>query len=73
MNRNGIWDRRETPTQAWQRLGLLRKGEPLSREKYVACVTAAANALADQGFISSETVKRYAQEAEHADLAPKSP
>jgi len=73
MNRNGIWDRRETPTQAWQRLGLLLKGEPLSREKYVACVTAAANALADQGFISSETVKRYAQEAEHADLAPKSP
>src|SRR5712692_1433419 len=27
MNRNGVWDYRETPSQAWQRLGLLRPGD----------------------------------------------
>jgi hypothetical protein len=47
MNRNGIWDRRETPTQAWRRLGLLKSGEAPSREKYVTCVTQVANALAE--------------------------
>jgi Alpha/beta hydrolase domain len=73
MNRNGVWDRRETPTQAWQRLGLLKKDEVLSREKYVACITQASNGLAEQGFFSRETARRYAQEAERTDLAPKSP
>ncbi len=31
MNRNGFWDYRETPTSAWRRLGLLGKGETLTR------------------------------------------
>jgi hypothetical protein len=73
MNRNGVWDRRETPTQAWQRLGLLKKDEVLSREKYVACITQVSNALVEQGFFSRETARRYAREAERTDLAPKSP
>ena len=42
MNRNGVWDRRETPVEAWRRLGLLKQGEDLTREVYVACVKAAA-------------------------------
>src|SRR5256885_6528120 len=33
---------RETPAQAWQRLGLLGRAEALTREKYVACVQGAA-------------------------------
>lgn len=70
MNRNGIWDRRETPTQAWRRLGLLKSGEALSREKYVTCVTQVANALAEYGLFSWETAGRYAREAE-LQIAPK--
>jgi hypothetical protein len=71
MNRNGIWDRRETPTQAWRRLALLKSGEALSREKYVTCVTQVANALAEYGLFSWETAGRYAREAEHTDRAKR--
>ena len=42
MNRNGVWDRREAPTQAWRRLGLLRDSEELTRDKDMACRKAAA-------------------------------
>ena len=73
INHNGVWDRRETPTQVWRRLGLLGQDETLSRQKYVACVTRAAKQLAEQGFFSKETAARYAGEAERTDLAPKSP
>ena len=42
MNRTGIWDFRETPTQAWQRLGLLNQGEALTPAAYVSCVQTTA-------------------------------
>lgn len=71
MNRNGIWDYRETPTQAWQRLGLLKEGQPLTREAYVGCVDRAARQLQKDGFLSAETVTAYAQQAQTADLQPK--
>jgi hypothetical protein len=71
MNRNGMWDFRETPTQAWQRLGLLAKGESLTREKYAACVQAAAASLRDAGFFSDKTVAWYTDWAQKVDLAPK--
>lgn len=70
MNRNGVWDYRETPTDAWRRLGLLGKDEELSRAKYVACVTAAAELLAKDGFLSAETVRQYIERAATAELMP---
>jgi hypothetical protein len=70
MNRNGVWDYRETPTQAWHRLGLLRGTETLTREKYVSCVTAAANKLRSEGFFSDKTAAAYAQQAQTAELQP---
>jgi hypothetical protein len=73
MNRNGIWDFRETPQQAWVRLGLLKRGEPLTREKYVACVQSAADALKKDGFFSDKTTADYAEKAKTADLEPKEP
>jgi alpha/beta hydrolase family protein len=73
MNRNGVWDYRETPTQAWRRLGLLRPTEPLTREKYVSCVTDAANRLRDEGFFSAKTASAYAEQATTTDLQPKQP
>jgi hypothetical protein len=71
MNRNGVWDYRESPSEAWRRLGLLKAGETLTRDKYVTCVTAAANRLRDEGFFSAKTAAAYAQQAATTDLQPK--
>jgi hypothetical protein len=70
MNRNGLWDFRETPTQAWQRLGLLKKGESLTSSAYVACVQATAEQLRKDGFFSDKTVAEYVERAKKADLQP---
>ncbi|PYQ89732.1 MAG: hypothetical protein DMG03_01795 [Acidobacteria bacterium] len=72
MNRNGVWDQRETPTQAWRRLGLLQKNEELTRDKYVACVQRAADQLRGEGFFSDKTAAAYVEQAKTADLQPKS-
>jgi hypothetical protein len=72
MNRNGVWDRRETPSEAWRRLGLLKPSEELTREKYVACITGAAERLRQQGFFSAETARRYGEQAKETDIQPKS-
>jgi hypothetical protein len=71
MNRNGVWDRRETPTQAWRRLGLLPKNAALTRETYVACVQRAAERLRTEGFFADETAAWYVEQARAADLQPK--
>jgi alpha/beta hydrolase family protein len=63
MNRNGVWDYRETPTEAWRRLGLLAKNETLTREKYVACVQHAADQLRMDGFFSERTAAEYVERA----------
>lgn len=72
MNGNGLWDFRETPSQAWQRLGLLGHGEKLSRDRYVSCVTDAAEQLEQQGFFDAETVKAYTERARAKNLEPES-
>jgi hypothetical protein len=71
MNRNGVWDYRETPTDAWRRLGLLQKNETLTRGKYVSCVQAAAVQLRNDGFFSEKTAAWYADQAKTTDLQPK--
>jgi Alpha/beta hydrolase domain len=73
MNRNGVWDYRETPSQAWRRLGLLQKNEELTREKYVTCVQNAADRLRRDGFFSDQTAAGYVERAKTADLQPKHP
>lgn len=70
MNRNGIWDFRETLSEAWRRLGLLEPGEELGRERYVDCVTAASKLLWEQGFFSDETAERYVDMAQAQTLDP---
>jgi hypothetical protein len=71
MNRNGVWDYRETPTQAWRRLGLLKATETLTQEKYAACVQSAADALRKEGFFSDKTAEWYASHAKTTDLTAK--
>ena len=68
MNGNGIWDYRETPAGAWQRLGLLPRGETLTRERYTACVQGAAARLVKDGFFSPQTAARYTEAAATAAL-----
>ncbi len=72
MNANGLWDFRESPAQAWQRLGLLGRGEALTRERYVNCVGDAAAELAALGFFDSETVAAYVKAATEKNLQPES-
>lgn len=71
MNRNGVRDFRESPSQAWRRLGLLQKGEELTRPKYAACVKAAADKLRADGFFSEKTVQWYVEQSQKVDLQPK--
>ncbi|MDX1481032.1 MAG: hypothetical protein R3315_05105, partial [Woeseiaceae bacterium] len=72
LNGNGLWDFRETPTQAWQRLGLLEHGEALTRQHYVNCVGNAAAALAALGFFDTETVTAYVKAAGDVNIEPAS-
>ena len=72
MNGNGLWDFRETPAEAWRRLGLIEKGEQLTRSRYVSCVRDAASALADEGFFDPGTVSEYVREAQSKNLTPTS-
>ena len=69
MNRNGIWDFRETLSAAWRRLGLLAPGEDLSRERYVRCIEDATKDLADDGFLDAATVSRYVRQAQTQNLS----
>ena len=70
MNRNGLWDFRESPTQAWQRLGLLKKGETLTPAAYSACVQASAEQLRKDGLFSDKTVAWYVDQAKKANVQP---
>ena len=72
MNRNGVWDERETPTQAWRRLGLIGSNEALTPERYVACVQQTTRALVADGFLSDGNAVRYVEQARQTDLLPKS-
>lgn len=71
MNRNGVWDYRETPTQAWRRLGLLGRTETLTRDKYVSCVRSAAETLRAGGFFSTATANDFVERARTAELTAK--
>jgi hypothetical protein len=69
MNRNGVWDFRESVADAWRRLGLLKAGELLTQEKYTACVQRAAEGLRRDGFFSEQTVREYVEHARATDLS----
>ena len=63
MNRNGVWDYRETVTAAWRRLGLLASTQALTRPAYVACVQKAAGQLRQDGFFSRQIAQAYVDQA----------
>lgn len=70
MNRNGVWDFRDTASAAWQRLGLLKAGETLTRPAYVSCVQKAAGELREPGFFSEQIAQSYVEQAKTVALQP---
>ncbi len=67
MNGNGKRDQRETVSEAWRRLGLLKKGETFNRNVYVSCVKTAAGKLVKEGLLPQKVAEYY---AEHAATMP---
>ncbi len=68
MNRNGIRDLWENPTQAWRRLGLLQSDETLTLEKYGACVYDSAQQLRREGLFSQRIGRWYTENVKEVNL-----
>jgi len=73
MNGNRVRDRRETVTQAWTRLGLLKPGEKLTHGGYAACVAAAATKLAQEGLLPARLAAYYVKKAAATTLREPEP
>ena len=73
MNGDGVRDKRETVSQAWQRLGLLKPGQKLTQAVYSACVNAAASKLVKEGLLPKKVGEFYAEQANKARLPELSP
>jgi hypothetical protein len=71
MNRNGVWDERETAEQAWRRLGLLGANETLTRERYASCVQNAVRALVTDGFLSEANAAWYTAQSQKTELTTR--
>ena len=73
MNGNGVRDKRETVSQAWQRLGLLKPGQKLTQAAYASCVNAAAAKLVKEGLLPKKVGEFYLEQADKARLPELSP
>jgi hypothetical protein len=63
MNANGIRDKRETVSQAWQRLGLVKPGQKLTQAIYTNCVNTAASKLVQEGLLPKKVGEFYVEQA----------
>ncbi len=73
MNGNGVRYKRETVTQAWQRLGLLKPGQKLTQTAYVGCVKAAASRLVNEGLLPRKVGEHYVEKAGKTWLGENGP
>ncbi|MBI2821305.1 MAG: hypothetical protein HYX74_03685 [Acidobacteria bacterium] len=64
MNGNGRRDKRETMTEAWRRLGMLKAGETFSQAKYVECVRGAVGRLRKENLLTAKGAEQYLSEAQ---------
>lgn len=69
MNGNGVRDRRETVTEAWRRLGLLKPGQNFDRRQYVACVAGAVSKLVGEALLPDAMAAHYIDRATARSLA----
>jgi hypothetical protein len=77
MNHNGIRDRRETLTEAWQRrrkegekFGTLAQGETFTQTHYLNCVRSVATQLFEQRLLSRSALLDYIQKATDSNIGP---
>jgi hypothetical protein len=68
MNGNGVRDKRESLTQAWQRLGLLKPGQSMTLAAYQNCVKNVAAKLVKQGLLLAKVGEYYVEKASRARL-----
>ena len=54
----------------YERLGLLKPNEELTRERYASCVEKTAGELRANGFFSDKTAAWYAEQARTTALGP---
>jgi len=71
MNGDGKRGKRETVTDAWRRIGLLKVGEAFNRDKYVSCVESTVAKLKADRFITDKVAERYVQDAKSKTLLAK--
>lgn len=69
MNGNGQRDQRETQTQAWLRLGLLKPGQRFSAAAYQKCVKDAVVSLQREGLLLKSAGEYYLEQAMRRSLA----
>ena len=69
MNGNGMRDKRETLTQAWQRLGLLKSGRPFSAAAYQKCVKESVALLQRQELLLKSAGDYYIEQSMRRSLA----
>jgi alpha/beta hydrolase family protein len=73
MNGDGVRGKRETMSQAWQRLGLLKSGHKLTQAVYKSCVDAAASKIVKEGLLPKKVGEFYVEQANKAALPELSP
>ena len=73
MNGDGVRDKRETVSQAWQRLGLLKPGHKLPQAVYSNCVNAAAAKLVKEGLLPKKVGEFYVEHAGKLRLPEQGP
>lgn len=71
MNGNKKRDARETVTAAWQRLGLVGKGEAVDLQRYSTCLANASRRLIEQRLLPRGSDGWYQQQAEKKFLDSK--
>ena len=73
MNGDGVPDKRETVSQAWRRLGLLKSGQKLTQAVYSSCVNTAASKLVKEGLLPKKVGEYYVEQANKVRLPELSP
>jgi Alpha/beta hydrolase domain len=73
MNGSGVRDKRETLSEAWQRLGLLKPGQKLTQPAYIGCVKAAATKLVKEGLLPIKVAELYVERAGKARVPEQGP
>ena len=68
MNRSKSRDRRESVTEAWRRMGLLKPNVSFNRARYVGCVANSVSKLVGDGLLQAKVGGAYLERAVTANI-----